>query len=212
MGEVSAITFESLYETVRKEKTSEELQKLNPDFYRQVIDYLKAKTDAYKGAKEKNNLNPTELERIKTQIINARKLVKDLYERREKKVLQLTLHKSRLNTGDESALLPEEKMLFDRSLIILDKFRKDILLNLVNAKMPVITGDAAITKHEPIAVQREDSKEAFSEKIGIRFLANVPQFLGPKMETYGPFEAGDELNLYSELAETLLKMKAAEKI
>jgi DNA replication initiation complex subunit (GINS family) len=61
MGEVSAITFESLYDTVRKEKTTEDLQKLNPDFFIQVTEYLKSKTEVYKSAKEKNNMNPAEL-------------------------------------------------------------------------------------------------------------------------------------------------------
>jgi DNA replication initiation complex subunit (GINS family) len=213
MGEVSAITFESLYETVRKEKTTEDLQMLNPDFYTQVTDYLRTKTEVYKAAKEKNNMNPLELEKIKTQIVSARKLIKDLYERREKKVLQLSLHKSRLNTADESGLLPEERMLFDNVTVFLDKFRKEILLNLVNARLPSVTGDIPVIQASQPALkqQRVPEKEHFTEKLLIKFTTDVPAFLGPHMETYGPFVPGDEINLYTEMAETLLKMKAAEK-
>jgi len=229
MGEISVITFESLYDTVRKEKTIDELQKLNPDFYKQVTDYLKTKTDAYKSAKEKNSLSPEELEKTKTQIVNARKLIKDLYERREKKSLQTALHKSRLNSADETNFLPEEKQLFDEALVVLDKFRRDILLNLVNAKMPSISSELPpVRESEPKktvehnAMQEEKQKNEsstslqkenpFSTKIKIKFLVEVPEFLGPGMQVMGPFNPGDIILLYSEFADTLLNLKAAEKV
>jgi len=131
-----AITFEALYEYVRNEKTSEEIQKLSPEIYEQLVNYLKIKLQIYKNVKN----NPEEVEKLKTQINSARKLIKELYERREKKILQLAINKSKTKSDiiDASGLLEPEKKIFAEVTAVLDKYRKDILLNLVNAKLPYL--------------------------------------------------------------------------
>ncbi len=199
MGEeTSTITYEALYNLVRNEKTNDAIQEIHPDTYKQIVKYLTTKIRIYKKAKKNGNDN--EIERIKTQITSARKLIKDFYERRERKILQLAINKSRTKSDlvDDSALLEDEKMLFEEGTNILDKYRKNILLNLVNAKLPF---------GEEMDIGKEEDTT-----IMIRFIGPVPKFLGLNKEIYGPFEKGDVANLPKEISEVLIKRDRAEKM
>jgi DNA replication initiation complex subunit (GINS family) len=164
MGEDnSTITFEAIYELVRKEKANEEIQKLNPQIYHQIIRYLKTKTEMYKSSKDQ--LTGMELEKLKTQIVNARKLIKELYERRERKILQAAVNKSRMNTADESNLMEGEKLILLETTQILDRYRHDILLNLINGKLPFNRGETASPeKEKPFFEPKEDIDEDHSLK------------------------------------------------
>ncbi len=220
MGEESStITFQSVYDMVRKEKTSEEIQQLNPEVFLQLTNYLKIKIQIYKNSKNRG-LNPGELEKMKVQIVSARKLIKELYERRERKILQLAINKSRTksDTIDDSNLLKEEKLLFNDTTEVLDKYRQDILLNLVNARLPFgkkeepqIIGDKEENKEETNTVE-ESSKIENEETMTIRFTRAVPKFLGLKEEIYGPFEPGDTVTINKEIANVIIKRGRGEPV
>ena len=206
MGEESStITFQSIYDMARKEKTSEEIQELHPDVFKQLTSYLKTKIQIYKNSKNRG-LNPNELEKMKVQIVSVRKLIKELYERRERKILHLAINKSRTKSDiiDDSTLLKEEKLIFDDVTKILDKYRQDILLNLVNARLPF--GKKEETK--PI----ENKEETKSETMLIRFTSSVQKFLGLKEEIYGPFEPGDTASIPNEIAEVIIKRERGELV
>jgi DNA replication initiation complex subunit (GINS family) len=209
MDEISILTFESIYDLVRKEKTSEEIQKLNPDIYLQLIKYLKTKSEIYRNAKASSS---SEEEKIKTQLISARKLIKEFYERRERKILQLAINKSRIKAVDESALLDEEKQILHEITNCLDKYRAGILLNLVNARMPFEHKAPEQKPHEPPAASPEPKPEDALLNVKLRFVSPVPKFLGKNLEVYGPFQDGDETELPAEIAEILINRKRAVKI
>jgi DNA replication initiation complex subunit (GINS family) len=218
MGEeISSITFESLYDMVRKEKTTSELQKLHPDIYDQIIKYLKTKTETYRNAKDNQNFNSAELDKIKTQIINARKLVKEFYEKRESKLLHLAINKSRVKNVDETALMKEEKLLFDEATKMVDRYRDEILLNLINAKKPfsehpITEQEKHIKKEEPKQETAQKPQESPDDKIKIRINSSIPKFVGTNLEIYGPFEDGDIAILPRELAEVIINRGRAEQI
>ena len=237
MGD-SAITFESIFDLVRKERGNEVLQELNKETYQQIVSYLKTKIKQYEDSKALN-VNASELEKIKTQIISARKLIKELYERRERKILLLATDRSRTAAPlqDEKHLLDEERSLFEGSVSLLDIYRKEILLKLVNAKMPFSSSEKQPVKEQ---VPEEKPKENFlvKEEISvpysaprtleqinakmpeepqedlalIRFTGFVPKFLGKKMELFGPYEPGDMANLDREIAGVLIKRGRAEEV
>ena len=215
--EISSITFESLYDMVRKEKTTPELQKLHPDIYDQIIKYLKTKTESYMNAKDNPNFNSAELDKIKTQIINARKLVKEFYEKRESKLLHLAINKSRVKNVDETALMKEEKLLFDEATKMVDRYRNGILLNLVNAKKPfsehpITEQEKHIEKEEPKQEIEQKPQEKPDDLIKIRINSPIPKFVGTNLEIYGPFEDGDVTILPRELAEVIINRGRAEQI
>lgn len=218
--EVPAITFESLYDMVRKEKANDPIQALDSTIYLQIINYLKTKTESYKTAKEKNTFNENELEKMKTQIVSARKLIKELYERRERKILQLAVNKSRIKEIDDSSLLENEKKLLSEISLILDRHRENILLNLVNARIPSQAPESGAAKKHPDPAHEdkkvpenmapESEEETEGEIVRIKFLQDVPRFLGTEMETLGPYSKGDTADLQKILADILVGKGAAQ--
>ena len=110
------ITYETLFDILRAEKEKNELQKLDPSFFQHVVDYLKEKLSILEGREGQSELFSAE-ERRKTriQLENIQKILKELYERREKKIVNLALDKSKTKSSliDTSALLKEEYSLFN---------------------------------------------------------------------------------------------------
>ncbi|MEK6917299.1 MAG: hypothetical protein AABW92_06170 [Nanoarchaeota archaeon] len=202
MGEDSTITFESLYNYVRNEKVNEAIQKLRPEIHSQIIGYLNTKIKIYKEAKDKN-LNSEEIEKIKIQIVSARKLIKEFYERRERKILQLAINKSRIKEVDESSLLKEEIEMLDEITLILDKHRKEVLLNLVNGKLPA--GAKPIEKEQEPETEEKDEEVL----IEVKFIKPMDRFYGKEAEILGPFNPGDIAKLNKDIANILINKETA---
>ena len=108
------ITYETLFELLQREKERTDLQKLEPTFFNDVIGYIK---DKKKIIEAKNDSMFANEERRKTerQLENIYKIIKELYERREKKIISIALDRSRTKSSliDTTALLKEEKVVFD---------------------------------------------------------------------------------------------------
>lgn len=195
----NVITYETIYETLRKEKYNQELQKLSKTFFQDIINLLKQK-EALLKSQEKKGIFPKEIEKNKKQIENIKKLLKEIYERRENKILKLALLSSRSNKKEDlSNLLPEEKMLFYDFKTKIIEYKENILNNILSQKTP---------KLKPKDIKTEKPK--FTKLI--RFIKSVPRFIGNDLHIYGPFESEDLASLPSEVADTLIKRKRAQEI
>ena len=51
-----AITFETIYEILRREKNKEDLQRIDNDFFQDVLNYLKEKQQIYLDSLKKTDL------------------------------------------------------------------------------------------------------------------------------------------------------------
>ena len=104
------ITYETLYELLRREKYKKELQELNKTFFNDTIKYLNEKQAMLDESQKKESVFATsEISKIKKQLQNVRNILKELYDRRENKILQEALFSSRSKEKkDFSAMLPEE--------------------------------------------------------------------------------------------------------
>lgn len=198
------ITYENLYEIFRKEKYKPELQNLNKNFFENVIKYLAEKNSILESQKSKKSVfAPSEIQKTKKQLQNVKKILKELYERRENKIIQLALFSSKMKEKqDLSAMLPEERRLYQELIKRLSTSRKDILFNLLSAKLP------SLEKTKDI---KTEEKEKNSTKL-VRFLHSTPKFVGDDLNTYGPYENEDIGNLPLKVAEVLIKSKRAEEI
>src|SRR3989338_8588488 len=130
-GKVS-LTYESIFDLVVREKSKDELQPLIQGFFTELVAYLGSKRTML------DMLGPDERERGARQMQNINRLLKELYERREKKIIGLALARPRAGADivDTSALLAEEKAFFEGRLRQLDAFRDGVLNNLLLAKNP----------------------------------------------------------------------------
>jgi len=205
------ITYETLFELLKREKDTADLQKLEPNFFDNFVEYLNEKKDMLN--KEDTLFSYDEKKKVEKQIDNARRLIKEIYERREKKILNIALIKSRTKSHviDTSALLDNEKKFLGDIEKVLNAYREDIIYNVMEGK-PV-----SQIKHQEKEIKEEINaangveEETKSTRL-VRFLYSVPKFVGTELEEYGPFAEEDIANLPAEIADLLVGKGKVEEI
>lgn len=180
------LNYERLFDILREERNNIKLQLLSPNFYSKASEYLKLKS----GSSE-------------DQLKNAKRIIEDIYQRREKKVLTLALSKSRTKSNliDTGNLLPEENLFFKQTVILLDHFREDILGKVFSGKIEETEEIEEIPEAEP------ETPKA----VKLKFLKYTDKFVGPDLDILGPFEEGDFADLPAESANLLILKGLAEK-
>jgi DNA replication initiation complex subunit (GINS family) len=201
------ITYEVLFELLKKEKDTADLQKLDPSFFNDFVSYLNEKKNML--GKEDTLFSYDEKKKTEKQIENAKRIVKEIYERREKKILNIALLKSRTksNVIDTSSLLENEKKFLDEIVKVLDTFRSSIINNIIDGKY---ASEITMQKEET-GKKDVEPEEGKSTKL-VRFLCSVPKFVGKELEEYGPFAEEDIANLPAEIADVLIGKGRVEEI
>lgn len=136
-------TYESLYDLFRREKNKEEIQELSSEIYQDVLAYLRDKQGYYDSCMAKSDIfSLSEREKTLQQLQNAKRIIKDLYERREKKIIELALNKSRTNSDliNTQFLLPEEKAFYEMLVHALNTGRECVLIKLLALQNPSLIG------------------------------------------------------------------------
>ncbi len=196
-----AITYETIYELLRKEKYEPELQPLPQTFFNDIIEYLKEKQAILDSQKAQKSIFSKETEKTEKQIQNIKRIIREIYERRENKIIQLALFSSRTDINQEyQNMLLEEQEFFNLLLKLLNTYRSGILYNLINLKIPLISA--------PKDIKTENKEKS---KL-VRFLHPVPKFMGEDLNIYGPFNEEDMANLPYKAAQILINKKRAQEI
>ena len=200
------ITYETLYEILREEKSKKEITKLDEDFFKNILNYASEKKMILEMQQKKASVfTLTESINTKKQLENIQRILKDLYERRENKILQIALFQSRTNeVADTSALLGIEKSFFNEIVGSLNCYRQAILFKLLSNKEPRLEA-----RDEPKELKTQ--VEQPTVKL-VRILNAVPQFIGDDLHVYGPFEREYVASLPVKVADLLVKKNKAEYI
>jgi len=154
-----SINYELLYDMLRNEKAKFELQNVPQDFFSQVLRYLEHQMLEIQQSKYKHDLfSSTERSKQEVQLYNAKKLLRELYERRERKIMDMALNKSRNNSAlvDVDALLPEERGFFETMVVLFNRYRDGVLNNVIQLKHPLI----AMAEHSTILDADDFESEA----------------------------------------------------
>ncbi|MBT3407290.1 hypothetical protein HN415_01265 [Candidatus Woesearchaeota archaeon] len=217
------ITYETLYELFRREKKREELQELNKTFFKDLVEYINTKKQMMSSTGESDNFTPAQKQKSMMQFENIKKILKELYEKRERKIISIALNKSR--TGSDiiniKILLDEEKLLYDDLLNLFNNYREGIQNNLIAGLMPKmviknIKNDQLKESSESKTVDDSSNLPSENESLKttkmVRFIQGVPKFVGKELETYGPFDKDDIATLPIEIASILIKKGRAEAI
>lgn len=205
MAEEVNLTYEVLFELVMREKTREELQKLPADFTDSAIGYI------IKKRQMASELPDGQREMAERQASNALKLLKELYERREKKLTIVALLKSRVENAivDYSVMLDEERQFYEAMLALMRSHRKLILGTKLDASKAL----KKVMVMQQGSQQEEETEQAEQQPMKlVRFLNPVPKFVGKELEVYGPFEEEEMANLPADIAEILIKKGRAEEV
>ena len=173
------ITYNDLYEALRKERYSDELQSLPKKFLSHVSEYFNEKKEANNP---KEDFFSEATLKNKKKLENAIGIFRELLLRRKKKILNLAFVASEtgISKRDFANMLPFEKELFEGIVKSLEKSEQSLNNGMVG----------------------EEIEDKF---LLVRFLESVDVFLNSEEEEVGPFERQEVANLDREIAEILEK-------
>lgn len=183
------ITYNELYEALRKERYSEQLQPIPKKFIVEVAAYLKDKKEI---ANKENDEFSESILKTKKQFENSVSIFKELILRRKKKILELAFvaAETGISKRDFENMLAVEKEAFDGIMISLEKSDKKI--------------------SELLKGVEDDEKSSLNKMVV--FIEDTDEFLDLEGNPIGPFKKGDVANIPQEIANILINDKKVEAI
>jgi DNA replication initiation complex subunit (GINS family) len=181
------ITYNDLYEYLRKERYSEQLQALPRNFVQEIASYFNEK----KAVVKDEDLFSDAAIKTKKQLENAVGLFRELVTRRKKKILSLAFvaAETGISKKDFENMLDFEKELFDGIIRGMEQAEKQL------------TG----------FMRGQEVKTEIGNKL-ILFKQDTSEFLGMNGEMFGPYKKGDVANLPQEIVDILVSGEKAEKV
>ena len=193
------------YKTLRKiqqmEKNSPGLTDLIPGFYNALSEYL-GKLDS-----RLNDESSAQKKMIlKDEIQNIKKIVINIYEQREKKILLAAVSKARGGNPDLKNLESVEKDLFDSVLNLMLQSRgqlleQEVVKNEVKKEQKIVESDI---KND------QDESQNNSNPI-MKITEHIPEFIGTDEKKYNLRE-GDIVTLPENMGKMLSKRGVAKEI
>lgn len=232
---VETFNYEDIYEISRNEKFSSELQELTKEDLRKIKEYFKEKNKASEGQDQSTNLFASHNRgKIQLEINNASRVVKDLLEKRERKLINRAVFNSRVESSirDTSNMIEVEEELYDQLIFVLRRFRKGFTATIDNdgnypskIMQPLkLREDLDVKQHfkEGQATAKKEFKKAIDDQVeknkaeaqtsipnlqDYTISADTPEFYGPDMTKYGPYSAGQNVKLPAEVIDLLNAQK-----
>ena len=192
------------YRTLRKiqemEKNSPILTELKYDFYSAISEYIENLKNRFESetSSHKQAL-------LKEEIQNTKKIVFNIYEQREKKILLATASKVRGGNPDLKNLINIEKDLFDSILNLMIKSREKILE--IEDKKKESNDNITV---EPKMVDKVEEKQGNYNPI-VLVTQDIPEFIGTDEKKYN-LRNNDVLSLPEDMSDMLLKRGVVKKI
>ena len=182
------ITYNEVYEAARKERYSDQLQKIPKNFVSEISKYLKEKKEV--AAREEDVFSDVVI-KTKKQVENSLTLFKELMRRRREKILRLVM------IAAETGISKQD---FDNMLTIEKEMFEEIMkgVEIADKKINELLGGKEVGGE-----QKNDL---------IVFLNDVSEFVGMDGGSIGPFEKGDIANIPLEVARILVGDKKAEYV
>ena len=171
-----AISFEIIRKIQRAEQRNPKLTELPGNFYENIIEYLERKKNIAEKKRDR---------KITLEIRNTERLIEDIFNRRERKILNQALISVRTGIPPEN-LTDKEKIFFDQVMNLLKQRREEVLNRLF--------------------------KKTKKEVELLLFKEDVPEFIGIDLKKYGPFKKGDIAKLPEKNAKLLIKAEKAETL
>lgn len=187
---LNMITYNELYDALRKERYSEQLQPIPKNFVKEVSLYLIDKKEI--ANKKDDDFSETIL-KTKKQFENSVAIFKEFMLRRKKKILELAFvaAETGISKRDFENMLAVEKEQFEGIMKSLEK------------------GDNKISEMLKGSDDGEDSK---LKNVMVVFVEDTDEFLDLEGNSLGPFKKGDIANISEEIANILIGDKKVERV
>jgi len=209
------------YKTLRKiqqaEKNSPQITKINNEFYYNVTSFLHELENRLEEEKK-----PQKQMLLAEECQNIEKIIRNIYEQREKKIILAAIAKARGGNPSIKTLIPEEKTFFSDLYHTIVEFRKNILTQKQDHKdiTQKRTQDTTTSISQQSETKETDEKtnEQHSKKQNgetdthpiLRIVDDI-SFVGTDNNTYNLYKA-DIVSLPPDMAQMLLTKKAAIQV
>lgn len=208
------------YRTLRKiqqaEKQSPQITQINKAFYQDVTTFLKQIQQRMKNEKK-----PQKQMLLAEESQNIEKIIRNIYEQREKKIILAAIAKARGANPNIKSLVTEERNLFDQLYQNIISVRKDLLFSMSEENTNDTLSEPDVKEedeqsHSQPNKNREQSEVeknlvvANSNPI-LRIKEDIPSFIGTDDNTY-TLNKGDIISLPSDMAKMLTDKNVAVTI
>jgi DNA replication initiation complex subunit (GINS family) len=211
-----ALDFEEMRRIYRLEKSTARLVEVPDDFFTQLHGLVNEERTKYFDSLK--DLNATRAR----DFGNLKKLIDEWFVVREKKLLNTVLVSAQLEEKDTSHLAAEEKIIFHSLYEVLRSHRgktKSVLEangDFVPVSTPPVERPpsalvpAEETRITPAPVEAPAYPSSHSESLPVRILSEIPSFVGTDLKEYGPYKAGQVVELPSKIAQLFISRKLGE--
>jgi DNA replication initiation complex subunit (GINS family) len=210
---VEPFTYEDIYELLRAEKFATDLEEIPKNDLARIKAYLKSKEELLKKQEDATSILSSQKKiRIQQEIDNAIRALKDLYELREKKIINRSIYGTRTGSQfkDTTNMLANESSLYEQLLTVLHN-QKETFFKMIDkatpTKAPEATQKDAGEEHPENKVEDPRSKVIFVE---VSCIQDCPEMFGEDLEKYGPFKPGEDCKLPEQLC-TILETQGKVK-
>lgn len=197
MEEHEDISYKTLRKLQQGERISSVLTKIHVNFYQELSSYINTLERSVENEK-----NPLKLKLFTDEIFNTKKIATNIYELREKKIVQAALATVRGATPDLSNIVEIEKKLYDSLVAQIKISRKEIL------EKPYHVNSKKQTSSSISSNQQKTNPDAHQI---VRVLENTPEFIGTDEKTY-LLRKEDVISLPNEMLAPLLKRGVVKRI
>jgi DNA replication factor GINS len=191
--DVDEINYKTLRKIQQTEKNSPMLTKIDSDFYNTLSRYLK-----YLDSRLEKESSSQKQKLLKDEIQNTKKIVTNIYEQREKKILLAAISKARRGNPDLKNLVDAEKILFNSILKMMMQSRREFL----NKKSQ--------EGKKTVGSEKESEKQENANSI-VRVVQDIPEFIGTDTKKYN-LGRDDVVSLPGDMSDTLSKRGVVKEI
>lgn len=207
---IENFTYEDIYELLRVEKFSAEIQKINEEDLSKINDYLQIKEKLLGQEESTSMMSSTKRVKILTEIENAKRTLGDLYEKRERKIINraITTIRSGNTLKDTTNMLKFEIELYNNLISLLQNNKSEFFNTIYSAEK-----NRDILEKEMAEIEKMRSEMDLAEQTAnikkkeVKFLEDSEQFYGEDLKTYGPYKKGEKDRLPEKIAKLLIEQK-----
>lgn len=175
------LDYDELRRIHRLEKNTSKLVEVDDDFIDSLKNFVEDEKKKYLASLK--NFSSSDAR----EFANLKRIVDDIFQMREKKILNKALISAHTDEYEDSNMATEEKETFKKIFKVLSEHR-EIFTSLFGENERVSTDLTKLT-----------------------ILQNVPTFVGTDMKEYGPYLEGQEVELPIKVAKLFITRKIAQE-
>lgn len=176
------------YDQIRKihrlEKNTSKLVEVEPDFYNQLNSFIRKEKKSYLSSLK--DFSSTKAR----DFANLKKMVEEIFNIREKKILGMSLVASRTKEYPKPEMAIQENKIYREMLVLLEQHNRIL--------------------EEIFSSEKKKRKVKDLNNIKVKILSEVPSFVGTDMKEYGPFKKSEVVVLPYKIARLLDSRKLAK--